>query len=322
MPDLIQMLGENVIYAAVFIPVVVLVFALLAGLRALTAVRTDVVQERIQRLVRASSVERATVFTAEEGAGGLERALGPLARIAKPSDQEELGRLKARLSHAGYRGERALITYLAAKVVLCIGLGTLALWFTRGSVQNAALITITLMMVGFYAPNVWLAGRVQERQRALNRALPDTLDLLVTCVESGLGLDAALNRVSEEIHLSAPLLAAELNHASLEMRAGVPRGDAFRRLADRTGLDELRNLAAIIVQTEMFGASVAKSLRVQSDSLRVRRMQRAEERAASVAVKMTVPLVLCVLPSLLVVLMGPAAIRIVKMMLPTLAGES
>jgi tight adherence protein C len=187
--------------------------------------------------------------------------------------------------------------------------------------RNAALFTIVFMAIGFYLPAFWLSGRVKERQSAVNHALPDALDLLVTCVEAGLGLDAALNRVAEELSLSAPLLSKEMSQAALEMRAGMARGEAFRRLAARTGVEELRNLAAMIVQTEVFGTSIAKSLRVQSDAMRVRRMQLAEERAATVAVKLTVPLIFCILPALFAVLMGPATVRIIRILMPTLTGE-
>jgi tight adherence protein C len=323
MPDLMQNILDNAIYLVVFVPVVIVVLAFFSGVRAFTSTKSDVIRERLDRVVGTGVVDRLPGLGGSAGGNtAIERALGPIAKMAKPTDQQELGRLRARLSHAGYRSDTAQVVYLASKMVLCVSAGLAAAWFNKGPLQNAALLTIVVMMIAFYAPNVWLSGRVQERQTLLNRGLPDTIDLLVTCVESGLGLDAALNRVSEEIKLSSPLLSNELNQASLEMRAGVSRGDAFRRLADRTGLDELRSLAAIIVQTEMFGASVAKSLRVQADSLRVRRMQRAEERAASVAVKMTVPLVLCILPSLLMVLMGPAAVRIVRIMIPTLMGET
>jgi len=143
---------------------------------------------------------------------------------------------------------------------------------------------------------------------------------VVTCVEAGLGLEAAIARVAGELGLGAPLLAQELELTEMEMRAGVARGDAFRRMADRTGVEELRNLAAIIVQTQIFGTSIAKSLRIQADALRGRRMQVAEERAAAASVKMTIPLVLCIAPALFVVLLGPAVVSIARELLPTLAG--
>jgi tight adherence protein C len=142
----------------------------------------------------------------------------------------------------------------------------------------------------------------------------------VTCVEAGLGLEQAIVRVTAELKLAAPLLARELEQTELEIRAGMSRGDAFRRMADRTGVEELRNLSAVIIQTQLFGTSIARSLRVKSESMRVRRMQIAEERAAAASVKMTVPLVLCIAPALFAVLLGPAVVTFVRELFPTLSG--
>jgi tight adherence protein C len=142
------------------------------------------------------------------------------------------------------------------------------------------------------------------------------MDLLVTCVEAGLGLDAALSRVAEEMALAAPLLGRELNVTFLEIQAGVPRRDAFRRLADRTGVEDLKTLSAVLTQTEIFGTSIARALRVHAEGMRVKRMQKAEERAAMVSVKMTFPLILCILPSLIAVVLGPAAAQIAATFFP------
>jgi tight adherence protein C len=158
-------------------------------------------------------------------------------------------------------------------------------------------------------------------QKRISRALPDTLDLLVTCVEAGLSVEAALARVVQEVALNAPILAGELQQTMLEIRAGVARGEAFRRLAARTGLEELRSLAATLIQTELFGTSISRALRVQAAGMRVRRTHRAEEKAATVATKMLIPLILCILPSLFSVIMGPAAVRIVRTLLPSLGAQ-
>ena len=171
-------------------------------------------------------------------------------------------------------------------------------------------------VVGFLAPNAWLRRRIQSRQADIDRGLPDALDLMVTCVEAGLGLDAAVQRVSLEIGLARPVLAEELTLTFLEVKAGVRRTDAFRRLADRTGVQDLKTLAATLNQTDIFGTSVSRALRIQAEGMRVRRMQRAEERAAVLSVKMTMPLVLCFVPALFVVLAGPAWVNIVDPILP------
>jgi tight adherence protein C len=163
---------------------------------------------------------------------------------------------------------------------------------------------------GLFLPNLWLDGRVKTRRKLIDRGLPDALDLMVTCVEAGLGLDAAIQRVAAEIVLAHRLLAEELGLTFLEVKAGVPRTDAFRRLANRTGVQDLKTLAATLTQTDMFGTSVAAALRVQAEGMRVRRMQKAEERAAVLSVKMTIPLVVCFLPALLVALTGPAIVSV------------
>ena len=254
----------------------------------------------------------------------LGNALRPLGAIATPKDEEELEGIRERLSHAGYRGDQALATFAAVKVVLCLagaGAGTYFNSLRPLTFDRAALYTIVAMMIGFYAPNFWLRGRVAERKTLLSRGLADALDLLVTCVEAGLGLDAAINRVASEIRLAAPVLSAELTQTALELRAGLTRSEASRRLAKTNRRRRVKYLASVLVQTEMFGTSVAKSLRIMAEGMRVRRTQNAEKRAATVSVKMTLPLVVCILPSLFLIVLGPAIINIVRTMLPALGGS-
>jgi tight adherence protein C len=241
--------------------------------------------------------------------------LRPLSRLARPSDSAELSRARLKMIRAGYRGDRALEIFLGLKIFLAPVLPILFLYLNAHRAKPMAfpvdvVIAVWLCGLAFWIPNLVLNSKIKERQQALERALPDAMDLLVTCVEAGLGLDAAMARVSEEMVLAAPVLAQELNQAFLEVQAGVPRADSFRRLAERTGVDDLRALAAMLIQTDIFGTSVARALRVHSDGMRVKRMQRAEEKAAMVSVKMTIPLVLCILPSLIAVVMGPAVVMI------------
>jgi tight adherence protein C len=322
-----ELLQGNLLYGALFLLVAVTVAAVLFGTRSLLSTRSDPVGRRIRASVggeRDSVAGLPASVPKAPQSSMLESALRPLAAMTGPTDEGELEGLRSRLSHAGYRTERALYVYLALKLMLCLGAAVLVLWYNAQLAQPLEWLmvyTVGSMFLGLYAPNLWLAGRATERQTALGRTMPDALDLLVTCVEAGLGLDAAINRVASEIQLSAPLLASELMQTALEMRAGRARGEAVRRLADRNGVDELKYLASIIVQTEIFGSSVAKSLRVMSDSMRVRRSQRAEERAAKVAVKMTLPLVLCILPSMFLVVLGPAIINIITILMPTMAGQ-
>jgi tight adherence protein C len=169
---------------------------------------------------------------------------------------------------------------------------------------------IVLAVVGFYLPTLWLWSESNKRKLEVTHALPDALDLMVVCVEAGLGLNAAILKVAGEMVLASPVLATELRQVNNEMKAGINRIDALRNLADRTGVADVKSLVAVLVQTDRLGTSVAASLRAQSDSLRVKRRQRAEEAAHKVAVKLVFPLVLCIFPELLLVLLGPGMLSI------------
>ena len=177
---------------------------------------------------------------------------------------------------------------------------------------NPLLILAAAALVGYMIPEGWLLWRIHARQRRLRHAIPDALDLLVICVEAGLGLDHALLRVAEELQMTHPDLSEELQHVNAEMRLGKNRADALRELARRTGLDDVKGLVAMLVQTERFGTSIAQSLRVYSDDLRLKRRQRAEEAAAKISVKMVPVLVFFIFPALMVVILGPAAIAILR----------
>lgn len=317
------LLDLDVVYLVALAAACIAAVTLVLGIKYAAGSRRDVVRERLRRVLGAEETVEGGLSRA--GRSGWESALGPIARVAKPGSERELGRLRSRLANAGLRSERALVVYLGLKVAFAFAFALTFLLVNQTWPQPplyAALYTIACTAVGFYAPSLWLIARVRDRQREINHALPNALDLLVTCVEAGLGLEAAIQRVAAELTLGAPLLAKELEQTELEMRAGVERGDAFRRMADRTGVEELRNLSAIIIQTQIFGTSIAKSLRIQAEACRVRRMQVAEERAAAASVKMSVPLVLCIAPALFAILLGPAAVKIVRELLPTLGGHS
>ncbi len=263
---------------------------------------------------RGSTEEAAPAHVAPPSGFGAAIAAGlrPIARLAQPTG-EAGSRLQQQIVRAGLRRGHATQMFLVVKVVLAMALVGAFLWLQGARAEPLPMggpLAVAAAAIGFYGPNLWLVSRIRGRQRAIERGLPDALDLLVTCVEAGLGLDAALARVSDEIRLAHPILSDEMQLAFLEVKAGLPRVEAFRRLAERTGVDELRHLSATLTQTEMFGTSVGVALRVQAEGIRTRRMQRAEERAAKVAVKMTLPLVFCILPSLLAVVIGPAIVNI------------
>ncbi|WP_242395681.1 type II secretion system F family protein [Anaeromyxobacter oryzisoli] len=255
--------------------------------------------------------------------GTLARLLGPATRLAMPMTAGEVERLRLRLAQAGRRSEHAVTSHLVSKLLLAAVAVGMFLWANAQRahrLEPAFVIAVLAFAGGYYLPDALLASRTRARQTAIERGLPDALDLLVTCVEAGLGLDAALQRVAGEVHRAWPVLADELRTTFLEVKAGISRIEAFRRLAGRTGVLDLRSLSATLAQTELFGTSVAVALRVQAEGIRVRRMQRAEERAAYVGVKMTLPLVLCILPTLFAILIGPAVLNIARSLLPALGG--
>jgi tight adherence protein C len=241
------------------------------------------------------------------------QGLTPLVRLARPKD-DEFQHLREKLTQAGLRGAATSQIVLAAKAALALlgaGLVLAANEARPGGLPFPAAWAVALAGAGFFLPNAWLDRRVRARQAALDRALPDAMDLLVTSVEAGLGVDAALQRVSAEMTMAQPALAEELTLTFLEVKAGVSRSEAFRRLSARTGVQDLRTLAATLAQTDTFGTSVVGALRIHSDGMRARRLQRAEERAQKLSVKMTLPLVVCFLPALAAVLVGPAVVNIV-----------
>jgi len=300
--------GVDAIGWVTVLAAVVAILALAAGTRALFPEANPILER-----LRSRSDELAA-------AGALTRSL---VVKTKETDEEvrrrETSQVYRLLVHAGFRDPQAVTFFMATKVALA-GVLPIVMFGGWAAVTRFEDFPVWLALaacgVGFFLPNLWLYSRVADRKLAIDRSLPDTLDLLVTCVEAGLGLDAAISRVADEQELSAPILSSEFKMTFLEIQAGVQRTDAFRRLASRTGVDDLKSLAATLNQTEIFGTSVSGALRIQSEWIRMRRMQRAEERAAAVAVKMTLPLVLFILPSLILVVMGPAALSIAKNLLP------
>ncbi len=242
--------------------------------------------------------------------------LRPFAKLAKPGEGEELSRIHTMLVQAGYRGESAVEIFLGVKLLLT-PIAIIILWQINVHLEQpydfpmSFALALIACAIAFFLPNFVVSSKVTERKTAIEQPLPDAIDLLVTCVEAGLSLDAAMARVAQEMDLVAPILAQELKQTMLEIQAGVKRSDAFHRLSMRTGVEDLKSLSAMIIQTELFGTSVSRALRVHSEGMRTKRMQRAEEKAAMVSVKMTVPLILFILPSLMVVVMGPAALMII-----------
>lgn len=254
------------------------------------------------------------------------RLLAPLARLSTPSAPDRVSATRRMLQQAGWISPYAPRAYFAAKTLLPLLVGTLGFVLaplgTIAADRHLLWLTLVGATVACYLPNLALWRRRTQRQLDLLEAFPDAADLLRVCVESGLGLDAALVRVAEEIRPRSPALAQEIHRANLEIRAGIGRGQALRNLGERTGLDEAAGLAAMLSQTERFGTSVGESLRVYSDDLRRRRQIRAEEATAKVATKMLFPLVFCIFPAVFLVILGPALIRIFRSLMPLLGGDA
>ena len=248
---------------------------------------------------------------------GLFRGLATrFGESVKPKEALELTKTRASLVHAGFRQPSAVDIYWglkggAALVGLLVGIFVAVSGRVPG--QYKMLVVLLCVALGFYLPGLILNSRVKKRQKAIQHGLPDALDLLVVCVEAGMGLDAAMYRVCLEILASEPILSSELRLLTLELRAGKSRREALKNLSSRIGLEDVGSLVAMLIQTDMFGTSIAQTLRVYADSMRTKRFQLAEELAAKLPVKMLFPLIFFIFPTLLIVILGPAAIRIIRM---------
>lgn len=244
---------------------------------------------------------------------GLAKAVKPFSRYILPSKEWERSRISERLVHAGYRSRDALNLFYATKVLLGILFPAIVLvsarWYPALTTVQVTFFAILACFLGVMLANIVLTRRIEQRMRKLKNGLPDALDLLVVCIESGLGLAPALQRVADELAVSHPELADELALVNAEMRAGVDRVVALKNLAKRTGLDDISGLVAMLSQSMRFGTSIADSLRIYADEFRDRRMQRAEEQAAKIGTKLIFPLALCLFPSFFLVAIGPAVLR-------------
>lgn len=246
-----------------------------------------------------------------------------LAKLSLPKTGWEESALRVKFVNAGYRSNSAPTMFFASKTILAVLFPVLFLaymFFFRVSIHPGMLVAAMALTTaaGFFSPNIYLQRRIAGRRRQIFESFPDAIDLMTVCVEAGLGLDEAIGRVGEEIVISSPILSEELHLVSLELRAGGEREKALRNLALRTGVEEIDMLVATLIQSDRFGTSVGDALRVHSDSLRTKRRLIAEEEAAKVPVKLLFPLVFCIFPSLLLVLLGPAAISIYRSLLPVL----
>ena len=253
-----------------------------------------------------------------------ERASPALARPLQPKTELEASKLKLRLANAGFRSEAAPTVFLGLKFLgLIVGLfssGTTMLVISNFS-QRATMSSLFFAGGLFYLPDLILRFIIKKRKESIFLGLPDALDLMVVCVEAGLGLDQAMRKVAEEMKKVYRVISDEFALANFQLQVGRARAEVLHELGVRTGVDDLRSLSSILIQADKFGSSIAQALRVQSDSMRTRRRQLAEEKAAKTAVKLIFPLVLFIFPGIFVVLVGPAAITMVREMFPVMAAS-
>jgi len=273
---------------------------------------------------QAAARRRRQTARSDSMAKMLEKATPTFAKPLQPKNEQEMSKLKLRLNHAGFRSETATSIFLGLKLIGLIAgflLGGGALIITKGMNYNTAMYAVAIGGVCFYLPEIILRFISSSRREAIFLGLPDALDLMVVCVEAGLGLDQAMRKVAEEMKSSYRVIAEEFALCNFQLQMGRERAEVLHELGYRTGVDDVRALAAILVQADKFGSSIAQALRVQSDSMRTRRRQLAEERAAKTAVKLIFPLVLFIFPAIFVVLVGPAAITMMNELFPKMAGN-
>jgi tight adherence protein C len=310
-----------------------------AAWKAMSLLRPDPLKRRIDGIAASSSagmagmqdmqgMQGAPASADEDSPGWMEtvaKVSHHVARLSLPKDDWDKSALRRRFANAGLRSDGAPAIYFAAKTLLALGLPALVLvgitLLAGPDAQKFLLMgTLSAAALGFYLPNVVLSRLVEARQRTLFEDLPDALDLMTVCVEAGLGIDAAMQRVAEEIGVKSHALKEEFELMLLELRAGSARDKALRNLALRTGVEDIDTLTSMLIQADRFGTSVGDSLRVFIDALRTKRRLRAEEQAAKIALKLLFPLMFCIFPTLIIVLIGPAAMQVAHQLLPTMSG--
>ena len=304
--------AENLIPLAIFLAFSLGAWAVLG----LMAERSSSAEARLQRLVDPRTIVINQAKRQEAVQAKLTAAANRLGQSLRPSDVQQLGKIRIKLMNAGFRHEQAVAVYYGVKLIgLLIGIAGAfpPCVMHYGMINMTYVITAAAGGLGFYLPDFFVGRRAKSRGMAIFLGLPDALDLMVVCVEAGLGLDAAMRRVTSELAQSCPIICEEFAMANFQLQMGRPRKEVLRDLGIRTGVDDVRSLSAVIIQAEKFGSSISAALRVQSDAMRLRRRQMAEERAAQTSVKIMLPLIFFIFPGVFVVLVGPAVIRMSAM---------
>ncbi|HWZ48054.1 MAG TPA: type II secretion system F family protein [Herbaspirillum sp.] len=290
----------------------------LGAMGILTFVAASATQRRVQEMLQPAAKSDWVKTVA--------KVVGPFAKLSAPDVKWETSPLRIKFITAGFRNESAPLIFYGIKTLLPVlfaGIGYLVLQISGANLERNTLLFVVLVVatIGCFLPNFILRRMIVGRKREIFESFPDAADLMLVCVEAGLGLDAALTRVAEEMQIKSVVLAQEIHLTNLEIRAGNTREHALRNLGMRTGVEEIGAFASMLSQSDKFGTSVGESLRVFSDDLRHKRQMRAEELAAKLSTKMLFPLVICIFPAISMVVLGPAIIRIWNVILPMLVGH-
>jgi tight adherence protein C len=308
--------NEALIPIAFFLAISLATWSLLG----MAAAKPRTAEDRLRRLLDGGAALAAEANLAkrqEALQAKITAAAGKLGQSLRPSDAQELGKIRLKLLNSGFRQEQAVAVFYGIKVIgliIALALTFPPLFLKSGPSRSTYIFTACAGGLGFYLPDIVIGKCKKRRSEAIFLGLPDALDLMVVCVEAGLGLDAAMRRVTSELAHSCPVICEEFAIANFQIQMGRPRRDVLRDLGIRTGVDDVRALAAVIIQAEKFGSSVAAALRVQSDAMRLRRRQLAEERAAKTSVKIMLPLLFFIFPGVFVVLVGPAVMKMAVLM--------
>ena len=284
----------------------------------LVLARSTPERRRLNELVDATT---GTVLLGSDPASLMDRNTAMLERAARliPKSPKDMGRLRRRMALGGYRSFRAAVIYSFVEMgAPLVGFLGVLFWLGAG---RGLILAILAAMAGYLIPSLWLTRKIEQRKKQIRNGLPDALDLLIVCIEAGSSLDQAVVKASDELSIAYPALAEELRLLTTEIRAGKPRLEAFRNFADRTKVDDVRSLVAMMVQTDRFGTSIAQALRTHAETSRTKRRQRAEEKAAKLGVKLVFPLVLCLFPAFYVVTLGPAIIQFRRVFIQGVAAQ-
>lgn len=270
----------------------------------------EVMLRRLTEVINPQKKQKTLLDTIQETGSSLTGMVEQFEQVL-PKSQAEISVIRQRLIRAGYRRESAIKVLYGSKVLVPLFLSAIAL-ISGVAKLSPFFVYATALGLGFLAPDFWLGRRISKRQKKIRLGLPDVLDLLVICTEAGLSLDQATARTAEELKKAHPAVCDELSVVVLEQRAGRPRSETWKHLAERTDVDSVRNLVSMLVQAEQFGTSIAKTLRIHADTLRSQRVQAVEEQAAKTSVKLVFPLVFFIFPALFLVTLGPAVILMME----------